>query len=128
MKPRRLVSATTLSMTCSRGTVKTPSPPGSFAADLPTRWGGELLSSDPHLVQERERFQAAVEVVLELRLEHTLDRVHQRDVELQPPVGFEVAGGHQAQHLDHGEGDQVQRRESAPVAQEAARLGAERRR
>src|SRR5216684_3060607 len=73
MKPRRFESATTFSMSWSRGTVKLApySPPGGEAkckldtphpasplrglADLPTRWGGEICKLDPpHTVGRRK--------------------------------------------------------------------------
>src|SRR5689334_12904770 len=109
MKPRRLVKATTFSMTWSRETVNggvvppaaSPPPPrkrgGSSSRDPPSaaspppphEWGGEAPSHesggsvDPHLVQELYRFQAPVQVVLQLRLQYTFDRGHQRGVQLQ---------------------------------------------
>src|SRR5260370_7079528 len=48
MKPRRLVRATTFSISCSRATVKTwttPTPAPQAAPDLPARRGGELIHS-----------------------------------------------------------------------------------
>src|SRR5260370_21962064 len=48
MKPRRLVRATTFSVSCPRATVKTwttPTPAPQAAPDLPARRGGELIHS-----------------------------------------------------------------------------------
>src|SRR5438552_11990942 len=73
------------------------------ACTAPARSPSAVLSgrssASSHRSQELEGFQAAVEVMLELRLEDALDFGKNRRLQLQPPVKGDVSGRHQAQHL-----------------------------